>query len=226
MSKTITRTRVFDKRISYTGVREDEEPPVTTTTRTAKRADAQRNIAAILDAGMDCLTRNPDASVGEIAQTAGVGRVTLYGHFASRVELVDAVLARAIEDSNAILEAVDLDGDPRKALARLIESSWQIVYRFRSLLMAAQDTLPPGRIRSLHAGPMERVERLIERGQAAEVFRSDLPTDWLLGTMQRVMHGAAEDIESGRIETGDAAPFIAATVLAAFTPPGRRVPKL
>jgi TetR/AcrR family transcriptional repressor of mexCD-oprJ operon len=216
---------VFDKRISYTGVREDEEPPVTTTTRTAKRADAQRNIAAILDAGMDCLTRHPDASVGEIAQTAGVGRVTLYGHFASRAELVDAVLARAIEDGNTTLESVDLDGDPRKALARLIETSWQLVYRFRSLLMAAQDVLPPDRIRNLHAGPMERVERLIERGQAAEVFRSDLPTDWLLGTMQRIMHGAAEDIESGRIETGDAAPFIAATVLAAFTPPGRRVPK-
>ncbi len=197
----------------------------TTRTKPAKRADAQRNIAAILDAGMDCLTRKPDASVGEIAQAAGVGRVTLYGHFASRAALVDAVMAQAIEDSSATLEAVDLDGDPRKALIRLIESSWQIVYRFRSLLMAAQDTLPPGRIRSLHAEPMDRVERLVERGQAQEMFRSDLPTSWLVGTMQRIMHGAAEDIEAGRIEPGDAAPFIAATVLAAFTPPGRRVPK-
>lgn len=197
----------------------------TTQTKPAKRADAQRNIAAILDAGVHCLSQNPDASVGEIAQAAGVGRVTLYGHFPSRAALVDAVLARAIEEGNAVLEAVDLSGDPRKALTRLIESSWQLVNRSRSLLAAAQSTVPQARIRSLHAGPMERVQHLIERGQAEGVFRTDLPTTWLVSTLQFVMHGAAEEINAGRIDPDDAGGFISGTALAAFTPPGRRVPK-
>ncbi len=64
---------------------------------TVKRADAQRNIAAILDAATECLSRNPAASTSEIAKAAGVGRVTLYGHFPSRPELVDAVFVHAIE---------------------------------------------------------------------------------------------------------------------------------
>jgi TetR/AcrR family transcriptional regulator, mexCD-oprJ operon repressor len=196
----------------------------TGTRQPAKRADAQRNITAIVDAALDCLGRNPDASVGEIAQTAGVGRVTLYGHFPSRADLVDAALAKAITESNAILEAVDLSGDPRKALTRLIEDSWRIVNQFRSLLVAAQNALPQGRIRDLHAGPVERVARLIERGQAEGVFRTDLPMSWLVATMQNVMHGAADEIHAGRLSPDDTAGLITATVLAAFTPPGRKVP--
>ncbi|MEU4603742.1 TetR/AcrR family transcriptional regulator [Kribbella sp. NPDC023972] len=189
-----------------------------------KRADAQRNIAAIVDAATTCLSRDPSASTSEIAKAAGVGRVTLYGHFPSRTELVDAVFVHAIERGEAALGEVDLSGDPRAALARLIESSWHLVDRFRSLLVAAQDALPPGRIRELHADPMVRVERLIERGQKEGAFRTDLPTSWLVGAMHSVMHGAADEINAGRLTPDKAAEYITATVLAAFTPPGERVP--
>ena len=193
------------------------------TTKTGKRADAQRNIAAILDAATDSLTRDPAASTSEIAKAAGVGRVTLYGHFPSRADLVDAVFVHAIETGEELLGQVDLTGDPRTALARLTESSWHLVDRYRSLLMAAQDTLPPGRVRELHADPMARVERLLERGRTEGVFRTDLPTSWLVSVMHNVMHGAADDIHAGRITPDQAAPYITATLLAAFTPPGERV---
>jgi AcrR family transcriptional regulator len=53
-----------------------------------RRADARRNIAAILDAAVASLADNPDASMAEIAARAGVGRVTLYGHFKTRAELI------------------------------------------------------------------------------------------------------------------------------------------
>lgn len=190
-----------------------------------KRADAQRSIAAILDAATESLSRNPEASVSEIAKLAGVGRVTLYGHFPSRADLVDAAFAHAIEAGHDALEAVDLTGDPREALGRLVESSWHLVDRFRSLLLAAQSVLPPGRIRALHAEPMDRVQRLIERGQAEGVFRDDLPVSWLVATTHAVMHNAADEINAGRLTTDQAAPVITATLLAAFTPPGTRVPK-
>jgi TetR/AcrR family transcriptional regulator, mexCD-oprJ operon repressor len=189
-----------------------------------KRADAQRNIAAIVDAATDCLTRDPTASTSQIAKAAGVGRVTLYGHFPSRAELVDAVFVHAIETGEAILGQVDLTGDARAALSRLIESSWQLVDRYSSLLTAAQDVLPPNRVRELHADPMARVDRLLERGRKEKVFRTDLPTAWLVSVMHNVMHGAAADIQAGRITTAEAAPYITKTLLAAFTPPGAQVP--
>lgn len=189
-----------------------------------RRADAQRSIAAILEAAVKALSRNPEASVSEIAKAAGVGRVTLYGHFPNRADLVQAALARAIDEGHSALDAVDLSGDPRQALTRLIHSSWLLVNQSRSLLLAAQEALPPGRIRELHAGPVERVEGLVRRGQEEGVFRSDLSTPWLVGVMHSVMHNAADEINAGRLDMDEAPAFITATVLAAFTPPGSRVP--
>jgi TetR/AcrR family transcriptional regulator, mexCD-oprJ operon repressor len=189
-----------------------------------RRADAQRSIAAILVAAVEALSRDPEASVSEIAKAAGVGRVTLYGHFPNRADLVDAAFARAIDDGHAALNEVDLSGEPHQALARLIDSSWVLVNRSRALLLAAQAALPPGRIRELHAGPMQRVQRLVERGRDDGVFRTDMPTSWLVGVMHSVMHTAADEINAGRLTPDRAAGYITATVLACFTPPGQRVP--
>ncbi|MDN5859903.1 MAG: TetR/AcrR family transcriptional regulator [Pseudonocardia sp.] len=183
-----------------------------------RRADARRNIAAILDAAQARLSSNPDASTGEIAKTAGVGRVTLYGHFGSRAELVDATFARVLAEADQALDAVDLTGDPRAALARLIGSSWRIIDRSRALLAAAQRALPAERIHELHDRPMRRVHALLERGRAEGVFRTDLPATWLVATFYSVMHAAADEITAGRLDGADAGDLLATTLLPAFAP--------
>lgn len=183
-----------------------------------RRADARRNIAAILDAAQACLSDNPDASIGEIAKAAGVGRVTLYGHFGSRAELVDATFARVLADADQALDAVDLGGDPRDALARLIGSSWRVVNRSRALLVAAQRALPGERIRELHDRPMRRVHDLLERGRAEGAFRADLPGTWMVATFYSVMHAAAGEITAGRLDGQDAGELLATTLLSAFAP--------
>ncbi|MFF3305465.1 TetR/AcrR family transcriptional regulator [Streptomyces sp. NPDC002908] len=192
---------------------------------TVKRADALRSIDAIVQAAAECLGRNPEASLSEIARAAGVGRVTLYAHFASRAEVVDAAMSRAIDQGNEALDAVDLSGDPLVALARYVEVSWHLVDQARALLVAAQRELPPGRIRELHSGPAARVETLVARGRAEGTVRTDLPIAWLVNVMHSVMHSAADEIRAGRLTSDHAPAHITATVLAAFTPPGRPVPE-
>jgi AcrR family transcriptional regulator len=189
------------------------------TARRAQRADARRNIAAILDAATECLARDPEMSIASIAAAAGVGRITLYGHFSTRAELVDAVLTRTIEHSDAILDATDIDGDPAEAVARLVAASWQIVHRFSNILLAAHRELPADRIRGVHDPILRRVESLIERGQQTGTFRRDLPRQWMVTTTFSLMHAAAEDAAAGRIDADDAAELITATLLSAFAPP-------
>ena len=186
-------------------------------TRTGRRADAEQNTARILDAAAACLCRSPTASMAEIARAAGVGRVTVYGHFASREALIEATLARLLERGEAVLGGLDLTGDPREALRTLIESSWRLIAD--AVLQAAQSVLPPGRIRQLHAKPAQRVEELIRRGQAEGAFRTDLPASWLVSVLYHVLKGAAADVGGGRLDPSDAPRFIVATVLAAYAPP-------
>jgi TetR/AcrR family transcriptional regulator, mexCD-oprJ operon repressor len=191
---------------------------------TERRADARRNIMAILDAAQSCLARDTDASVADIAKAAGVGRVTLYGHFSTRADLVDAVLMRTVEQADVALDATDTTGDPRQALTRLVGASWQIVHQFRSVLQAAQRELPAERIRAVHDRILRRVQTIVDRGRHAGVFRDDLPKRWLVTTVFSLMHAAAEDTAAGRLDAEDAARIVSATLLAALTPPVADVP--
>ena len=189
-----------------------------------RRADAKRNVAAILAAAVECLARNPDTSMGEIATAAGVGRMTLYGHFKTRAELLSAVLTRVIADARDTLDAVDVSGDPRDALARLVGSSWLVVDRLRLVLAAAQRELPAERIHQAHERVLDRVQSLIERGRDAGAFRADLPLPWLVSLAMNVMHAAATEVTAGRLTSDQAPSVVAATLLAALTAPGDVVP--
>ena len=62
------------------------------------RADAQRNIASLLEAAKVVFgTSGVDAPAKEIGDLAGVGVGTLYRHFPRRSDLVKAVLEREID---------------------------------------------------------------------------------------------------------------------------------
>jgi TetR/AcrR family transcriptional repressor of mexCD-oprJ operon len=188
-----------------------------------QRADARRNVEAILSAAEHCLSGDPQATLAHIAQAAGVGRVTLYGHFKTRAELVDAVLDRVSAKSSEVLDAVDTKGDPAAALVRLAETTWHVVHGLNAIRVAAESELPADRVREHHDVHFRRLDALIARGQRAGTFRRDLPRHWLVSMCYRVMHGAADDCAAGRLTHQDAGRVVAATLLAAFTPPGKSV---
>ncbi|PRY58476.1 TetR/AcrR family transcriptional regulator [Glycomyces artemisiae] len=190
-----------------------------TSTRPRRRADAERSIARITAAARDLLSRDPDATIDAIAEAAGVGRMTLYGHFKTRADLVEAALVAVLEAGEATLSAVDLSGDARDALSRLLASSWELVAESAALLASAQGVLPAGRIRELHGGAGDRVAELVRRGRDQGVFRTDLPVDWLVNVVQYVLHGAAEEHRGGRIATADAARIVDATVQSVLAAP-------
>jgi TetR/AcrR family transcriptional repressor of mexCD-oprJ operon len=182
-----------------------------------KRADARRNIAAILAAATECLARDPDSSINDIAKAAGVGRVTLYGHFESRAALVSQVVQRAIEESEEFLGAVDLTGDPRETLGRLLDASWEVTQRFGGLVVAAEGSVPPDELREVHAGPARRVRRLIRRGRSAGCFRRDMPVEWQVTLIQSIVHGGSLAVHRGEITVGQAPRLVRETALAALS---------
>jgi AcrR family transcriptional regulator len=187
------------------------------TTARPRRADAERSIARIVAGARAALSRDPDATVDDIAAAAGVGRMTVYGHFRTRPELVEAALFDALRAGEEALSRVDLEGDPREVLTRLLTSSWALVSESAALLAAAEKVLPEGRLRQLHADAADRVERLIRRGQRDGVFRTDLPITWLVNVIQHVLHGAAEEVRTGRLRENEVPGIVTRTVLSILT---------
>jgi hypothetical protein len=91
--------------------------------------------------------------------------------------------------------------------------------RRAALLTAAQTVLPAGRLRELHTGAADRVEQRIRRGQRQGVFRTDLPSTWLVNAVHYLLNGAAEETRLGRLDPASTADVVTATVLSVLAPP-------
>ncbi|MEJ8670302.1 TetR/AcrR family transcriptional regulator [Streptomyces sp. MS1.AVA.1] len=62
-----------------------------------RRRTTRATRARILDAALRELGRNPECSLGDIAEAAGVARRTVYTHFTGRAALVEGLAGEAAE---------------------------------------------------------------------------------------------------------------------------------
>ncbi|MFD8948522.1 TetR/AcrR family transcriptional regulator [Streptomyces xanthophaeus] len=196
-----------------------------------RRADAERNTAAIVDAGLDCFLADPQASMAAIARAAGVSRVTLYSHFPTREALLDAALDRAVSEAAAALDGVHGQpadgaggadstsgpGGTAEELGRLVRTSWRLLDRHSAVFAAVSATLPPERLRERHERILAPVRQLVLRGQEAGELRSDQSADWLVTVVYSLVHAAAAEVQAGRMDPADAPEVLTSTVLAALT---------
>lgn len=113
------------------------------------RADAQRNIVAVVDAAKAVFAESGvDAPVREIASRAGVGVGTVYRHFPQRSDLVVAVFQKEIDACAGAADHLGAAYEPDEALARWLRRYTTLIATKRGLAAAlhsgdsAFDALP------------------------------------------------------------------------------------
>ncbi|HEX6027038.1 MAG TPA: TetR/AcrR family transcriptional regulator [Solirubrobacter sp.] len=183
-----------------------------------RRATAERNAEAILDATEALLARGAPASTSAVAAEAGVSRVTVYAHFPTREALLEAVAERVVKRAVAAIDAANInDGPPLEALERLIAAAWGEIERNRAVATAASEQLSPAALNRSHAALHEPIGALIRRGQQEGAFRTDLPAGWLVASYFSLMHACGDEVRNGRIGADEAVPILQATLRSVFT---------
>jgi AcrR family transcriptional regulator len=181
-----------------------------------RRSDARRSIAAILDAAITVLSERPQASIDEVARVAGVSRQTVYAHFPSRGTLIRAVHERALGEAVAAIETARLhQGSAAAALDRLVAAGWQTLERYPLVLDLRVEMTPEEEL-ALHQPILERLERLIRRGQRRGEFDRTLPANWLLTAFLALTHAAGEEVRAGRLTANNALEVLRRSVLRVF----------
>jgi AcrR family transcriptional regulator len=189
------------------------------TTTDYRRAVAESNLERILNATIALLQGDPSPSFVDIARAAGVSRPTLYAHFPTREDLIEAAVTRAVEEAAGEVRAAELDAGPAtEALDRLVRTLWRTLSRLTSLARVAMETLPPERRRRAHEVALEPVRQLIVRGQASGEFRTDQPPEWMVSVLYALLHGAADDVAGGRFDESTVGDLLSASALGALRP--------
>ncbi len=164
------------------------------------RADARRNLTALLDAAMEVFaTSGVDAPIREIAEKAGVGVGTLYRHFPQRSDLIVAVFRKEVDACAAAASTLAEQYEPGEALERWLNRFIEFVAAKRGLSAAlhsgdpAYDPLPAYLME--HLAPA--ASRLLQAAATAGVVRSDVePPDLLMA----VAHLCSPDGKGGITE--------------------------
>lgn len=156
------------------------------------RSDAQRNRANLLASAADVLREQGlDASLDEISRRAGVGNATLYRHFPSREELLEAVYLEQVDARRRSFERSLAMSDGWEALSHYFEEACGF--------FATDQGLADLLTRGMSGSPMldemrdtcQRIlGELLDRAQAQGAVRADVEqTDlmWILTSLQHVV---------------------------------------
>jgi AcrR family transcriptional regulator len=164
------------------------------------RRDVQRNREALITAAQEVFSgQGIDAPLEHIARRAGVGIATLYRHFPTRVELVDAILTSAVQTHVEIARRALAMDDPWAGFVHYLECTCELEAADRGINDMMSMRLPGAVIaENVKAEMFDLVVQLMRRAQESGQLRADItPEDLALLTWS-----------TGRIVevTGDIAP--------------------
>jgi AcrR family transcriptional regulator len=138
------------------------------------RVDAQRNRARLLAAARTLLGRDGvEVSLREVAREAGVGVGTLYRHFPTRDDLVDAVLEDAFEAVIAAGERALEEHDAWTGFTRFVEETLVLHARNRGLKDVVETHGGRERAAAMRQRIRAIIAELVDRAQAQGALRAD-----------------------------------------------------
>lgn len=141
------------------------------------RADAQRNHASLLTAARMAVAKHgADIVLEDIAKSAGVAIGTLYRHFPTRQDLLEAVFLDATDELRERAEELANCSTPFDALVSWLLQQMHFAAQGRSMGAAvlAAKHVSGSALHSAYEAMQEAAEKLLRRAQTAGEVRPDV----------------------------------------------------
>ena len=181
-----------------------------------KHAIRPRTFAAIVEGAIRLLNVNADATMTEVAVAAGVGRATLHRHFRTKADLLRAIGARCIEETNAAVLAVDSANRPAAdRLRALLHAVIPLGDRYAFLRFErVEDEV----LRAAYEAQLDWTAALVEDLKTEGAVAHDVPTRWAVAQIDQLIWTAWSAVSTWRLSPDDAADLALRTLLNGLKP--------
>jgi AcrR family transcriptional regulator len=170
------------------------------------RSDTRQTVQDILVAADLVLSRDPAATLDEIAVEAGVARTTIHRRFATRDQLLTALDRWAMRQVIDAVDAADPDtAPPYVALYQATANVLRIKINY-AFATEANDLTDPA-VCAAHEALIGKADKLLGRARAAGVIRADVSIPWARQVYLVLVH------EAVRSAPRDADPNAMATLI-------------
>jgi AcrR family transcriptional regulator len=150
------------------------------------RADAARNLDAVLHTGARLLADDPATSIATIAAEAGVDRRTVYRRFATREALLAAVFRAKLDAAEAVLDSARLMEAPvAVALHRYLEGIIPVSRQWPVDVRRMMRSDPDSHLR--REAQSQRLTAFVSRAVAEGVLRNDVPVGWARAMLDQLV---------------------------------------
>jgi AcrR family transcriptional regulator len=162
---------------------------------------------AIIEAGISTLLLNPAAGMSDIAAASGVGRATLYRHFATREALIRKLALVCLEEiDRALAPYAHLQG--RAAIEQIVEVLMPLADRFSFLVNLWSLVEDDDDVRRINTRMQRETCALIDQARRAGEISTDLPTSWLALVFDNTLATGWKLVEAGEATSSDAARYV------------------
>lgn len=150
--------------------------------------DVSKSELALINAGFAVFSRNPGASLAEVAKAADVGRATLHRYFSSRADLFSALARYATRELDDAVSVATQDAQSYSDALHLVMGA--IIPLAHRHMFLTQENLQDPDLVEAHARQSRDLRDLIDAAKKEGALRRDLPTEWIAQAYDHLIYAA------------------------------------
>ncbi len=176
------------------------------------KAQSEATKDSLVEAAIRVLAVTPTATLSDIAQAAGVKRVTLHRLIGTRDDLLKEIAIRSLaEMDEACRNAIEKAKSALEALRASVEALVPVGDRCHFLWTQTEVWDDPGVAKEI-ARQHEELFELIDAAKSEGSIRPDIPNAWVVAAIEAVVFAALTTARAGDIAVNDAGKLAARTL--------------